>query len=127
MCVCAQFYCFNSTTAKILTQHLASEKLLPYLCIDVLVFKDVALGVTDALNEALDLKGVDPVTGDRTAYTIYENAPQFFDKVKTIANMQTLIAAATPLSKRFKTQKCGAGGYTKVLCLLALLVQKYKY
>jgi hypothetical protein len=70
------------------------------------------------LNEALDLKGIDPVTGERTAYTIYENAPQFVDKGKTIANINTLMAATTPPAQRFKTQKCGAGGYTKVLSIL---------
>ena len=98
-CTCEAFY-----DSAVLEANFA--KIVPYLCKEVLVYlnKDSM----DPANPPPDLKGIDPVSGERNAFTVYDNAAQMIDKANTLAKIAQLRA-----ENKLVTSDCDSGSYTK--------------
>ena len=103
-CSCEAFY-----ESDVLTNHF--DKIVPYLCIDMLVFKDKDLDAADPLARSPDLAGVDEKTGERVSYTTYENANRMVDRTETIAHIEGMRTSGALAAK---TTVCGTENrYTK--------------
>ena len=96
-CSCEAFY-----DEEVLANHF--DKILPYLCFEFLVFRDMESDTADPLNRSPDLAGVDDITGNRESYTTCEKANLMVDREKTVANIARMRAAGTLAAK---TSVCG--------------------